>query len=532
MKLLYNAKFYTCNKAQPEVSSLVIDNDRIVAAEGTNSKESSAHHHWEDKVQEKINLEGRTVIPGLIDAHMHLKNYALSLQKIDCETNTREECLRRVMQKADQAQPGEWIYGHGWNQNSWQEGYGYATDLDAVAPRNPVYLTAKSMHAGWANSLALAQVGLNDQTPDPKDGCLGRDSDEKLNGLVFESAMVLIENKLPQPSIDDITKAMKQAQNKLWRMGLTGLHDFDETDSFSALQMLNNRGDLKIRVVKSIPFRLLQQAVEMGLHFGFGNEYLRIGQVKAFADGALGPHTAALFQPYENDPQNLGMLKLSADQVFEFGMLAAKNGLPMAIHAIGDRAVNEVLNGYARLRDFENSHHISGLRHRIEHVQLIDPRDSTRLAELGIIASMQPVHVISDMRMADDYWGKRAEYSYAWQLQCKAGAVLAFGSDAPVESPNPFWGLFAAMKRRGFDGYPGAEGWYPQQRLELADALYAYTAGAAYAGGMEKLIGRLAPGYCADLIVLEKDIFQCEGDEIKDMLPRATMVGGEWVYER
>ncbi|MBN1536268.1 MAG: amidohydrolase [Anaerolineales bacterium] len=531
MILLYNAKIHTLDKDLPVASSLVIDNDRIVAVGGNEYSTSSEYQHWLDKVQEKINLEGRSVIPGLIDAHMHFKTYALGLQKIDCETITRQECLRRVKEKADKVQPGEWIYGHGWNQNSWQEGYGYAADLDAVAPVNPVYLTAKSLHAGWANSLALAEAGLNDQTPDPKDGCLGRDLEGKLNGLVFESAMVLIENKLPQPSIDDISQAMKQAQTELWRMGLTGLHDFDETDSFEALQVLNNSGELKLRVVKSIPLRLLSQAIDLGLRSGFGNEYLKIGQVKAFADGALGPHTAAMFRAYEDDLKNLGMLKLNVEEVYENGVLAARAGLPMAIHAIGDRAVNEVLNGLERLREFEKSQNITGLRHRIEHVQLIDPKDSTRLAELGIIASMQPYHMISDIRMADSFWGKRSKYAFAWQIQQKAGAVLAFGSDAPVEAPNPFWGLYAAVTRKCFDGYPGPDGWYPEQRLELMDALKAYTYGAAYAGGMENRVGKLAPGYFADLLVLDKDIFDCEAKEIKDMLPRATMVRGEWVWE-
>jgi len=531
MKLLHNAKIYTLDKDFPVVSSLLIDNHRILAVEEKGALQLSQSQSWQDLAQEKIDLEGRTVIPGLIDAHLHLQNYALGLQKFNCETATREECLGRVKAKADQTQPGEWIFGHGWNQNSWEEGYGYAVDLDEVAPHNPVYLTAKSLHAGWANSMAFSQVGLTDQTADPKDGCLGRDSHGKLNGLVFESAMELIEKKFPQPSMDHIAQAISNAQKELWRMGLTGLHDFDETDSFEALQNLNTDGQLKIRVVKSIPLRLLRQATEIGLKSGFGSDYLRIGQVKAFADGALGPHTAAMFQPFEDDPQNLGMLKLNANEVFEFGVLAAQHGLPLAVHAIGDRAVHEVLNGIERLRNFEKLHHIKDLRHRIEHVQLIDPQDSKRLAELGIVASMQPFHVISDIRMADTFWGKRAKYSFAWQIQQKAGSILAFGSDAPVESPNPFWGLYAAVARKCFDGYPGSDGWYPEQRLELMDAMKAYTFGSAYAGGMESKVGKLAPGYFADLLVLDKDIFRCEAEEIKDILPRATMVGGEWVYQ-
>jgi len=529
MKLLYNAKIYTLEREKPLASSLLIDKDRIVAVDGRNIRSSQANSR-KNEIKEKINLEGHTVIPGLIDAHIHLQRYAFALQKIDCETSTRDECLKRVMEKAIQLQPGEWIYGHGWNQNSWSGGYGVAADLDAVAPRNPVYLTAKSLHIGWVNSLALNEVGLHEHTPDPKDGHFGRDGKGKLNGLAFESAMELIENALPQPTIDQISDAIRNAQTVLWKMGLTGLHDFDGRDCFSALQVLNNLQELNIRVVKGIPLQLLTQAVETGLLFGFGNEFLRIGQVKAFADGALGPHTGAMFQPYEDDSTNLGMLKLDADELYEKGRLAVQNGMAMAVHAIGDRAVHEALNGFSQLRDYEKLHHISGLRHRIEHVQLIDPKDSSRLAELGIVASMQPIHVLSDMRMADAYWGKRSEFSYAWQVQLKAGSVLAFGSDAPVESPNPFWGLYAAVTRRCFDGYPGVEGWYPEQRLELLDALKAYTVGGAYAAGLENQVGKLAPGFLADLLVIDKDLFSCSPEEIKDIRPLLTMIGGNWVY--
>jgi len=531
MKLLYNAKIHTLDPECPLASNLLIDKDRVVALENASSPGRSSEFNI-GSITEKIDLEGRTVIPGLIDAHMHLQNFALGLQKIDCETASREECLSRVEDRVSQARPGEWIYGHGWNQNNWDGGYGYAKDLDAVAPKNPVYLTAKSLHAGWANSLALQRVGLNEHTPDPKDGRLGRGDDGKLNGLVFESAMELIEKALPQPTIEQIAAAIGDAQNELWRLGLTGLHDFDGRDCFSALQILNSRGELKMRVMKSIPIPLLPEVVDLGLRFGFGNEFLFLGHVKAFADGALGPHTAAMFQPYEDDPQNVGMLKLDADEVFVKGKIAAQNGFPIAVHAIGDRAVHEVLDGFERLREFERSQNIRGLRHRMEHVQLIDEQDKSRLAELGIIASMQPYHVISDIRMADAYWGERAKNSFAWQIQNKAGATLAFGSDAPVEHPNPFWGLYAAVTRRCFDGYPGPQGWYPEQRLDLLDALRAFTYGPAYASGREDRVGKLASGYFADLLVLDKDLFQCQADEIKDILPCATMVAGDWVYER
>ena len=274
--------------------------------------------------------------------------------------------------------------------------------------------------------------------------------------------------------------------------------------------------------------------MQLGLRSGFGDETLRIGSLKGFADGALGPHTAAMVMPYEDDPSNLGILLLDAETLFEIGKSAIENGLSLAIHAIGDRANHEVLDAFSHLRNYEAG--LPGdtrrrLRHRIEHVQLLHPADQARLAELGIIASMQPIHATSDMEMADRFWGERAALSYAWRTQKQHGARLAFGSDAPVESPNPFWGLHAAVTRRRANGSPGMEGWRAEQRLSLMEALEGFTTGPAYATGLENRLGRLAPGYLADLLMLDTDIFNCDPDQIKDIRPAATMIGGAWVWQ-
>jgi hypothetical protein len=284
-----------------------------------------------------------------------------------------------------------------------------------------------------------------------------------------------------------------------------------------------------LRVIKSIPLEDLTHAVELGLRSGFGDDFLRIGSVKIFADGALGPHTAAMLQPFENEPENRGMLMMDAEELYEHGRLAVENGLSLAVHAIGDRANHEVLNAFAQIRQHEVVK--LPLRHRIEHVQIIHPDDAPRLAAMGVIASMQPVHATSDMLMADRYWGMRSALAYGWRTQLNNGAILAFGSDAPVEVPNPFWGLHAAVTRQRPDGSPGPEGWYPVQRLSLIEALQAYTGGAAYAAGMEDRLGKLAPGYLADLLILDHDPFNCSPEEIRDIHPLATMVGGEWVWE-
>jgi predicted amidohydrolase YtcJ len=238
-----------------------------------------------------------------------------------------------------------------------------------------------------------------------------------------------------------------------------------------------------------------------------------------------------MIHPYAGNPGNSGMLLLDEEEIFEMGRIAAPAGLSLATHAIGDRANHVVLNAYAQVREFEKENLLVPLRHRIEHVQVLHPSDLGRLAELGVIASMQPVHATSDMIAADTHWGRRAKYAYAWHTLLEQKTAIAFGSDAPVESPNPFWGLYAAVSRRRRDGTPSEDGWYPDQRLDLVQALHSYTLGAAFAGGAEHRQGRLAPGTFADLIVLPVDPYE-EPHALADLLPRATMVAGQWVWEK
>jgi predicted amidohydrolase YtcJ len=538
MKLLYNTYIHTQDPSYPAASAIVIDRERIVAVGEANNLLPQYPN------AEKQNMEGRIILPGLTDAHLHLKNYALGLQKIDCETDTKEECLRRVAERARKAKPGEWILGHGWNQNVWArtplpvgEGPGVrvnswpsAADLDTIAPNNPVYLTAKSLHASWANTAALNASNITSQTPDPHNGQIQRDDQGAATGILLETAMELVGSVIPEPGIREIADAMEKAQEILWKLGLTGIHDFDRRDSFMALQQLHAEGKLKLRVLKNLPVELLDQAHELGLRAGFGDDWLRIGSIKVFMDGALGPHTAAMFQSYIGEGENRGILNMDGEELFEYGRKAAQVGLGLTVHAIGDRANHEVLDAYEQLRNYEKENHLPALRHRIEHVQVIHPDDAARLGKLNIIASMQPIHATSDMLMADAFWGERSRLAYAWRTQLDHGARLVFGSDAPVESPNPFWGLHAAVTRRRADGSPSAEGWYPEQKLTLAEAWEGFTLGPAYAANMENRLGRLAPNYLADLIVIEKDPFTSSPDDLLEMQSSATMVGGEWVY--
>lgn len=523
MKLLHNAYIYTQDPSNPVGSAIVIDRERIVAVGEANTLLPQYPN------AEKQNMEGRVILPGLTDAHLHLKNYALSLQKINCETEIKEECLRRVEERVRQAKPNEWILGHGWNQNVWEE-WPTAAELDGIAPNNPVYLTAKSLHAAWANTAALKLAKITAQTPHPQNGQIQRDAQGNATGILLETAMELVGDVIPEPTIAEIADAMEKAQSILWRMGLTGVHDFDRRDSFMALQQLHAQRKLRLRVLKNIPVELLNQAHDLGLRGGFGDDWLRIGSVKVFMDGALGPHTAAMFQPYIGEDDHRGILNMDGEELFEHGRKAAQVGLGLTVHAIGDRANHEVLNAYEQLREYESENHLPALRHRIEHVQVIHPDDAARLGKMNVIASMQPIHATSDMLMADTFWGERSRLAYALRTQLEYGARLALGSDAPVESPNPFLGLYAAVTRRRADGSPSPEGWYPEQKLTMVEAWEGFTLGPAYAAYMENRLGRLAPNYLADLIVLGKDPFTCAPEDLLTMQSSATMVGGEWVH--
>jgi predicted amidohydrolase YtcJ len=526
MRLLFNANIRTQNPSQPFASAAAIDHGRILMT-GSDAEVLSQF----ETVKDRQDMRGKVIWPGLTDAHLHFQYYAFSLKNIDCETSTQAECLRRVAEKACVLPAGSWIFGYGWNQNSWPEGYGTNKELDTVALHHPVFLTAKSGHAGWANSLALRLAGISQSTPDPEGGRLGRDEAGNPNGLLFETAMNLVHEKLPTNTLNEITDAISESQKTLWQVGLTGLHDFDRSECFAALQVLNQNDMLRLRVLKSIPLDVLDHAAALGLRSGFGNDYLRMGSVKIFVDGALGPGTAAMLQPYESDSSNTGILLMDNEEIFEHGQQAVSNGFSIAIHAIGDRANHEVLLAYAQLRNFEREKGLTAMRHRIEHVQILHPDDYGKLAQLGIIASMQPIHATSDMHIADRHWGARSVGGYAVKTLLDRGTQVCFGSDAPVELPNPFLGLHAAVTRRRPDGTPSAEGWYPAQRMALEEALQGFTLGPAYAAGLETQLGRLAAGYFADLIVLNEDPFSIPAENIYQIKPSATMVGGEWVWQ-
>jgi predicted amidohydrolase YtcJ len=423
-----------------------------------------------------------------------------------------------------QATPGTWITGRGWNHNAWGGDLPTAADLDRVAPDHPVVLEAKSGHAMWANSRAMERAGITASTPDPSGGQIVREVHGQPTGILLEGAMNLIRQVRPTPTPEELAEMMHAAFPLAQRAGLTGIHDFDGTVAFAAFQILKQRGQLGLRVVKSIPREKLSQVIDLGLRSGFGGDWLSIGPVKMFADGALGPQTASMLEPYEGT-NNLGIVTLSEAEMTDNVRRANAAGLSCAIHAIGDRACRTVLDVYEEVAPVRGA-----LRNRIEHVQLLHPQDYQRLGKLGVIASMQPTHATSDMPMADKYWGKRNAGAYTWRTQLNAGAALAFGSDCPVEKIDPLLGIHAAVTRRRADGSPGPDGWFPGQRLTVEEAVRAFTWGAAYAAGKENRLGSITPGKLADFTVLDRDIFEIEPMEILNTGVDATIIGGQFVW--
>jgi predicted amidohydrolase YtcJ len=383
-------------------------------------------------------------------------------------------------------------------------------------------LKAKSGHALWVNSRAIELAGIAASTPDPAGGQIARDARGQPTGILLEDAMDLIARVQPVLTVEQLAEMMRAAFPLAHRAGLTGVHCFDGSEALAAYQMLRQRGELGLRVVKSIPRDKLSHALELGLHSGFGDDWLKIGPIKMFADGALGPRTASMLEPFESS-DSVGIVTLIETEMAEDVRRANAAGLSCAIHAIGDRACRTVLDVYEKVG-------VRSLRNRIEHVQLLHPQDYDRLGKLSVVASMQPIHATSDMLMADRFWGKRCAGAYAWRAQLDAGVVLAFGSDCPVEKVDPLLGIHAAVTRRRADGSPGPDGWYPEQRLTVEEAVRAFTWGAAYAAGMEDRLGSIAAGKLADFTVLDCDIFEIEPMEITNACVDATIIGGRFMW--
>jgi hypothetical protein len=421
------------------------------------------------------------------------------------------------------------VQGRGWDRNRWGR-LPTRTELDTAVGARSAALSSHDGHALWLNSAALAVAAITRNTPDPAGGVIERAEDGEPSGVLFENAQDLVRPHIPKPGDRELREAIQKALHLAAAAGLTGIHNLEDARTRRAFMALEASGELSLRVYHGVPRGELNEARERGLSTGGGSDWLRVGPVKLFADGALGSRTAWLLAPYvgRDDDGYCGVATLSAEELEHDLRTAADAGLDVAVHAIGDAAVRRVLDVFEQTRDA-----YPPLRQRllrIEHAQLVDPQDVPRFAGLGVIASMQPIHATADWQAADQHWGERARHAYAWRDLLQARAALAFGTDAPVEHLEPLHSLYAATTRRDPSGEP-AVGWYPRQRLSLEEAVLAYTRGSALAERAAGRRGSLSAGMDADLVVLKPDPFELPPEALRETRVVATIVGGRITFE-
>lgn len=536
--LLYNGTIYTLNPQQPVVKALAIRDGRILVA----GSEGKAQAAVGGRV-EGINLRGRAVLPGLTDAHVHITWHGLARQQVRLNgIGSLEQALERIADRSALLPLQQWLRGGGWDHTAWGR-WPTRDDLDRVCPDRPVMLIRKDGHSVWVNSRALELAGIDDNTPDPDGGHIQRDEHGRATGILLECAQELVRQVLPDPAPEERRTALQDALTEALSYGLTSLHippsplPSDGRETLTDLQVLRERDALRVRCLAHIALPDFEAALALGLRSGLGNRWLRIGGLKLFADGSLGSETAEMLDPYEGR-DHTGLATMPVEELNSTIARANEAGISVAVHAIGDAANRKVLDAIERARSGLRQARESGaetprlpLPNRIEHAQILHPRDIPRFAALGVVASMQPVHATSDMQRAGEFWGARCTTAYAWRALQQAGATLAFGSDAPVESLNPWLGIHAAVTRQLPDGTP-AGGWYPNQRLGLEDALRGFCIGPALASGEAYAKGMLAPGMLADLAVLAVDPFRIKPEALHTVEVDMTLVEGQVVWER
>lgn len=474
---------------------------------------------------EIIDLNGLSVLPGLTDSHIHFVGWCLMRSRPHLEkAGSIEECLGMVSGRLRRMEPGEWLVGTGWDKNLWKDPrLPGRLDLDRVSKRNPVALWSKDWHTLWMNSGGLKRLGIAKGTPEVPGGRIERDGRGRPTGLLREEAANHFYLRIPFPSDAMLKKAVLAGRDEFWRMGLTGFHSMEGPEEYRILQKLDEEYRLGLRGTLYFRHQHLERLAELGLRSGFGSRRLRIGGIKLFADGALGSQTAWMLEPYENS-RSRGMAVVSKTALQALIDRASENGLACAVHAIGDAANRLALDVFEKSRRIETK-----LRHRIEHCQLVRPEDVRRFRKLGITASVQPIHCPSDLDIIERHWGSRGRHAYPFGSLARAGAVLAFGSDAPIEEPDPWRAIQAAVTRQRIpaDRPP----FHQEQKLTVEQAVRAYTAGAAYASGEEGWKGTLEPGKAADFICLSDDVFRMKPEEIHRVRVERTMVGGRTVFK-
>jgi hypothetical protein len=475
---------------------------------------------------------GRTLLPGLIDAHGHVMGLGLGAIQLDLVGTASLQDLQQRLRTYAAAHPSDrWIVGRGWNQELWPDDrFPIAADLDSIVPGRPVVLRRVDGHAVVANSAALKAAGITAATKDPTGGKIERDSQGAPTGLLIDAATDLVDKIVPAPTAAQQDEALANAQRILLGFGVTAAADMGtDVEAWETYRRAGEAGRLQVRIMSyALDVDNMRKLAPNGPTEWLYGDRLRMGGVKLYADGALGSRGAWLKQPYADKPDTHGLRFLTDAELRAKADEAAKTGIQLAVHAIGDAANAQAIGTYEWL----NTKYGGDRRWRIEHVQVVDPADIPRIGKAGIIASMQPTHQTSDRLMAEKRLGPdRLAGAYAWQSMLTNGAKLAFGSDFPVESPNPFPGLAAAVSRQDMEGQPPG-GWIPSQRLTFEQALRAFTRDAAYAGYAEAKIGALEPGKWADFILIDRDPTMVDPQQLGRTQVLETWVGGKKMWEK
>jgi predicted amidohydrolase YtcJ len=527
--IVTNARIYTVDENRPLVDAMAIRDGRVVATGPARGVMTMRGPNTR-----VLDLNGRTVIPGMIDAHVHLLNLGNSLRNVDLVgTSSYDEVIARVVARARETPAGTWILGRGWDQNDWGvTQFPTHEALSRAVPNHPVVLTRIDGHATLVNDAAMRAANLTAQSQDPSGGRIERGANNAPTGVLIDAAMGLVNRRVPPASKEHMKTAVQAAIAEMNRWGLTSVHDagvpravIDVYEEVAREGHFNIRDYVMVANNDSSINHYLQRGPQLGLYDG----RLWIKSIKISADGALGSRGAALIEPYTDDPRNNGLALVPAGRVREVGVKALRAGFQLNVHAIGDRANRTVLDEFQAAFD---SVPVADHRFRIEHAQIIHPDDVPRFAQLGVIPSMQASHQTSDMYWAVNRLGPtRVLGAYAWRSLLNSGVVIANGSDLPVERTNPLISFMASVSRQDARGWP-AGGWYPEQRMTREEALKSMTIWAAYTGFMEKDVGSLAPGKLADFVVLDQDIMRVPPELILNTNVLATYLGGRAVFQK
>ena len=521
---ILSSRIFTGDPVRPWAEAVHITDDRVVVV-GSNAevKQACSPH------VRVLELPGRLVAPGIVDAHLHFVNFGLYLDRVDLRDLTSiSACRERVKAAVTRKRPGEWIIGRGWNEHVWTDRREpNAKDLDDIAPDHPVMLVRCCGHTVWINAMAMKLAGITRQAVDAPGARIERAADGFPVGLCREYRKI-IEKVIPPPTLEERKAAALRAQAEALRHGVTGVHTCETLAEWDALAALEAEGKLTLRVHHTLPHEEVEAARRRGLQLTKGSDRLWFGQVKLFADGSLGSGTALLHAPYSDDPSTTGLECLSVAEMRERIELAYRHGGDVAVHAIGDRATTNVLDAILGARQ----RFPGPKRDRIEHVQLVHPDDFSRFRAMDVVASCQPVHLLTDMLVAEKKWGMdRCRFGYAWKSMLMKGIKLQFGSDAPVEHINPLLSFHAALTRQSLAGEPKG-GWFPGERLTCEEVIRAFTALPAWVSRKELQLGSLTPGKKADLTVFSQDLFQMPADQVRSAMVEMTMVNGEVLHQR